>query len=466
MARRLNSGAAYQLNDAKKILSQQVTHILNGPALPKNRIVRLELSIAPIDILNWLSTQNATSKIYWSDREGTFEAGGIGLAYALHGTRTIDYDAIFSELEQYLMPENRNLKFFGGIAFNSKSFDKDWEPFGTYRFVLPRFEILRRGDETYFACNFFADESRKAQINILLTELEALPVEIISSRFKLIAPISRHDDPTKEKWNKGVHKIIESLGTSHLQKVVLARKSSFQFSETLPPIDLVRHLKGISPECFHFCFNFDEATAFIGASPERLYKRESRLIQSEALAGTRPRGQSQNEDNLLKKELLNSEKERREHMFVVNMIKESLKAFCASVELETKTNLLPLSGGQHLLTCLEGLLSNATDDAVILKQLHPTPAVGGFPTPNALKAIENFEPFKRGWYAGPVGYVGFDNAEFAVAIRSGLIKKNKLFLFAGAGIVPGSSPEAEWNEIETKISNFIEIFQNGSSKIP
>ena len=97
-------------------------------------------------------------------------------------------------------------------------------------------------------------------------------------------------------------------------------------------------------------------------------------------------------------------------------------------------------------------------DGEIIHKLHPTPAVGGYPKKQALEAIEEIEPFERGWYAAPVGWVGYDRAEFAVAIRSSLIVKNKVALFAGAGIVSGSQPEAEWEELENKIRNFRQIF--------
>src|SRR3990167_9557845 len=98
MTRLLNPEAAYPCLEAKKILIQQLQNILNGPSLPKNRMIRIELPIRPIDGLGWLSAQNNATKIYWSDRDGNFETSGIGLAYALHGTRTIEFDAIFTEL--------------------------------------------------------------------------------------------------------------------------------------------------------------------------------------------------------------------------------------------------------------------------------------------------------------------------------------------------------------------------------
>lgn len=90
-----------------------------------------------------------------------------------------------------------------------------------------------------------------------------------------------------------------------------------------------------------------------------------------------------------------------------------------------------------------------------MSYLHPTPAVGGFPREAALREIAALEPFDRGWYAGPIGWVGKDAAEFAVAIRSGLVAGDRVNLYSGAGIVPGSSPDKEWEEIENKIGNFI-----------
>ena len=90
----------------------------------------------------------------------------------------------------------------------------------------------------------------------------------------------------------------------------------------------------------------------------------------------------------------------------------------------------------------------------VLQALHPTPAVGGYPQVEAMQAIHEREPFDRGWYAGPVGWVGRDEAEFTVAIRSGLVQGRQLTLYAGAGIVCGSKPELEWEEIEQKISDF------------
>ena len=101
------------------------------------------------------------------------------------------------------------------------------------------------------------------------------------------------------------------------------------------------------------------------------------------------------------------------------------------------------------------MVDNGCSDLDIASMLHPTSAVGGVPTAKALRMIETLEPFDRGWYAAPVGWLGGGSAEMAVAIRSGLVSENRLSLFSGAGIVEGSSADDEWREIESKLANFL-----------
>ena len=120
-------------------------------------------------------------------------------------------------------------------------------------------------------------------------------------------------------------------------------------------------------------------------------------------------------------------------------------------------SLLRLSRVQHLISRFRGELTEGVTDEAIIERLHPTPAVGGVPVEKARRSIQAIEPFDRGWYAGPVGWVGFDQAEFAVAIRSALVTNGHVRLFSGAGIVHGSTPEREWGEMESKISSFLAI---------
>lgn len=428
-------------------------------------IVRLQVNIEPTPPLVWLASQMNPVKTYWSDRESGFEIAGVGVADIVTGEGDIDYDTVLVYLNKFLAPGNEDLRYYGGFRFSKKNEnfrDNLWDKFGSYRFVLPRFEVLRQSDETHLVCNIvFGKESCKP--SQILAELRDV-VSLIESRHTEVPRIvARSDTPDKEEWNALVRATLESFDRGELDKLVLGRRTSIEFSAPLNALLLLEKLKEASPDCYHYCLqlgdNVGNNVAFIGASPEQLYQRSGQNIKTEAVAGTRPRGASEETDNTLGRELLSTEKERHEHQYVVYGVSEALEQVCRSVHTDNNVSLLKLARLQHLITRFEGVLKDDISDADILRTLHPTPAVGWYPVRHAVEKINGalppFEPFDRGWYAGPVGWLGHDAAEFAVGIRSGLVERNKLHLFAGAGIVNGSTAQGEWSEIENKVSNFI-----------
>ncbi len=175
------------------------------------------------------------------------------------------------------------------------------------------------------------------------------------------------------------------------------------------------------------------------------------------MAGTRPRGATKDDDDALRASLLTSDKDQREHAYVRDSIEAVLNAYCESVTVDQEASEMRLARGRHLVSRVTGVLSTPVSDFELVEKLHPTPAVGGHPTATAVSVIRDLERFDRGWYAGPVGWVGRDAAEFAVALRCGLVSGNQLSLFSGAGIVKGSEPDLEWQEIEQKIVDFVNV---------
>lgn len=138
-------------------------------------------------------------------------------------------------------------------------------------------------------------------------------------------------------------------------------------------------------------------------------------------------------------------------------VRKELARRCNAVHTDEDVSVLRLDRYQHLYAAIEGILDQFTTDAELLRGLHPTPAVGGVPTREALEWIAETEPFDRGWYAGPVGWVGCDSAEFAVAIRSAIVTGNTLSVYTGAGIVDGSVPADEWAELENKLTPYTSL---------
>ena len=346
------------------------------------------------------------------------------------------------------------LKVFGGFAFRREvmSDSDSWSAFGSSKFWIPRITSDGRSIRVVVL-----HESDRAQA---LAAIDDIVWHEPTSPTPLPRCVERTDIPDQVAWRRSVDKALRLFGEEVLEKLVLARKASFEFDEPLCPIELTDRLSQATHACYHFCFQLENDVAFVGATPERLFRRQGRDLLSEVVAGTRRRGRNEHEDLALEAELLASAKDQLEHDIVRKSIRQRLHADVAALRVDAKASILKLAKKQHLFSNVVGSLKPKVSDGRLIERLHPTPAVGGYPTENALAEIERLESFPRGWYAGPIGWVGADSAEFAVAIRSGLVRSRQLSLYSGAGIVPGSTAESEWEEIEHKIGDFLEILQN------
>ncbi len=442
------------------------------PSSMQGKIVRIEIPISTLDPLQWLGQQKSDIKTYWCDRQSTFTMAGVGALTTIDGAKPVDYTTIFGQLRQQLSSLFPKVRSYGGIGFSQgRLIDPNWELFGNYRFVIPKFEICVEGSSTYFACNFICDFNSEKS-DLVLHELAQINFNLAEISTALPLQVNRIDTPNRIEWERNIEAALDQFTDLDLDKIVLARRSILTFEQNIHPQLLLQFLQPNNAHSYHFCFQINPTTAFVGTSPERLYYRQDRFLQTEAIAGTRRRGTSPQLDLELSEDLRNSPKDLHEHQLVVNNLQTILAELCDSATIESpeeqafrqrELTILKLGKVQHLYTQCHGTLAANLTDADILPKLHPTPAVGGFPRPQALKLIQELEPFERGWYAAPVGWVGYDGAEFAVAIRSGLIDRDRLLLFAGAGIVRGSQPEEEWAEIENKIRHFTDLFTDLSS---
>ena len=459
-------------------LATQIQHFFKYdlillPLSMQGKIVRIEVPIPKLDPLQWLGQQKSDIKTYWSDRQAQFTMAGIGTLDLIGGDKPVDHATIFEQLRQRLSPLFPKVRYYGGIGFRQdKLIDPDWELFGNYRFIIPKFEICTDGINTCFACNFRYGFNLE-ESDLILDELAQIDFILAESLVALPLQINRIDRPNRIEWEQNIEAALAKFTDLKLDKIVLARRSILTFTHDIHPQSLLQSLQPNNPHSYHFCFQINPTTAFVGTSPERLYYRQDRFLQTEAIAGTRQRGTSPQLDLELSEDLRNSPKDIHEHQLVVNNLQVILAELCDSATIESpeerafrqrELTILKLSKVQHLYTQCHGTLAADLTDADILPKLHPTPAVGGFPRSQALKLIQELEPFERGWYAAPVGWVGYDDAEFAVAIRSGLIDRDRLLLFAGAGIVRGSQPEEEWAEIENKIRHFTDLFTDLSQQ--
>jgi menaquinone-specific isochorismate synthase len=258
-----------------------------------------------------------------------------------------------------------------------------------------------------------------------------------------------------------VEQVTSSEHLAELPKVVLARESQLTTTQAINPWDLLAAMQPLTPACFHFAFAFSAEACLLASSPERLYRRHERDLESEALAGTILRTGDEAVDQELACQLLADNKNRLENRLVHADILTRLEGLAEQATL-SPPRIIKLRRLQHLRRDITAQLKPEVTDAQLLATLHPTPAVGGTPRRKALAFIRQHEPFARGWYAGACGLISEDVAEFAVAIRCALLTPDTLRLYAGAGIVSGSEPAAEWQELDDKLANLLGLLSQGS----
>jgi menaquinone-specific isochorismate synthase len=348
-------------------------------------------------------------------------------------------------------------RFYGGFAFSSRDIEEaPWPTLGASRFWIPRAEVIRRGEKVFLACNLFFRRKVELTLETVLNEWRSV-VGLTRPTEDLPTLLCRRDHPDRSGWEANVRSALDLIGNGVLDKIVLARKAVYTFAVPVEASEILAVLKQVTSSCYHFLIQPEADVAFMGTPPECLYRRRERRMETEALAGTRPRVSDEEEDAAFARELLENPKERHEQELVRKDLLRQLHLFCETVESDPEPTVLRLERKQHLISRLSGRLREGVSDDEILRALHPTPAVGGAPRANALRELPRLEPFSRGWYAAPVGTFGADDAEFAVAIRSGLVHGRDVNVYSGAGIVAGSEPGREWQEIENKISDFVKV---------
>jgi menaquinone-specific isochorismate synthase len=391
----------------------------------------------------WLDCAPLFPRFFWRSRSGGDQT--LAMGSAAFGS--------LADLLEILADGDPGIRVFGGCRFDAASHNSsDWADFPDEYFFVPKAEIIRSGGRTTLAVNLSDNETDLSDVSQWIERLGdtgAAPRPGV---------LTRWDQPNFTGWAEAVDRALQEFQSGPLEKVVLARKSCLELTETITPFALVEILAGGAPACFHFRLQpTANSGAFLGASPELLFRREGTRLESEAVAGTRPRSLDTVEDERLESQLLKMSKEQLEHRLVVDSLETTFRELCADFSQDTAPSVLKLSRVQHLRTAFSGQLNEGVGDDAILRAFHPTPATCGSPCAAAARFIAVNELFDRGWYAGPVGFVSRDEAEFAVAIRSMLWLGRKTHVYAGAGVVDGSESEREWNELEDKIAGVLHL---------
>jgi len=333
---------------------------------------------------------------------------------------------------------------FGGLAFAPGAADAaPWHGFGDARFTLPRWTYVRRGGLAWWMLAVDPEHARDhARWYVELAELDhALRAHPAASSATVIG----RDDGDRAAWTRQVEGIRAAIADGRVAKIVAARPCTATLSSEASIGAVLTRLGAAHPACTRYSFR-SNGPAFVGATPERLVRRRGLAVDGEALAGSIARGAPDAAERLLA-----SAKDRGEHELVVRAVVDALGRFCARLDAPAEPRVRALRHILHLHTPITGELAEPAHVLALAAALHPTPAVGGTPTADALAWIAAHEPAPRGWYAAPVGW--FDargDGELVVAIRSGLLDGRCAHVWAGAGIVRDSDEAAEWDEVALK----------------
>ncbi|KAL6846319.1 hypothetical protein ACP4OV_023767 [Aristida adscensionis] len=471
------------------------------PAAPSG-IIRIEVPIRQRgDAVEWLHAQSALPRCFFSARAPLPETPALAGAGASNGNggglngrwqqpvsvAGVGSAVFFRGTEPFSLADWRAIKrdcplirAYGAIRFDATSdASVEWEDYGSFYFIVPQVEFNELEESSVLATTIAWDDSLSWTWENAVKELQSTlqkisPCSVRVDKSSLQTTImSLNHVPTMASWDFAVTKALQMIKVRQreLVKVVLARCSRYITDNCIDPVELLACLKVEGQNAYQFCIQPPGAPAFVGNSPEQLFHRKYLNISSEALAGTRARGKTRADDFQIGQDLLLSGKEDIEFTIVRDSIKKKLEMICDEVTVHPSKALRKLPRVQHLSAQFAARIRNEDDEFDILNTLHPSPAVCGLPTEEARQFIRDFvmqmlipdalaEIFDRGMYAGPVGWFGGAESEFAVGIRSALLGKgHSTLVYAGAGIVEGTNPSFEWDELDLKASQFAKLLR-------
>jgi menaquinone-specific isochorismate synthase len=365
-------------------------------------------------------------------------------------------------------PDDTGLQPHAFVAFafdQGDTMEHEWAGFPNTLLEVPAVLLQSEGMVTAmtFTCHPAKATSDSAILSAWLDDAERILTSVSTSPGPAAFPnpLTRIAmQPEEEDWLALAERATSSIRTTALHKVVLARRVTVQAQRRLDPVRVMAALAYRYPACTQIAVDVGDSV-LVAASPERLVEVRAGTVASDAIAGTARRSANEAVDRRLETRLLACAKSRHEHALVVNHIAEGLTDYCSELRIPDEPEILSLRFIHHLHSPISGRLEEACALPDLLERLHPTPAVGGAPTEQALAWLKVHEPLRRGWYTGAMGWVTpSGDGEFAVVLRCALVRGRHADLFAGAGIVGDSDPAAELEETELKLQTLLDALQD------
>ena len=435
---------------------------LSAP-VEKDRFRAVTVPIERTSLTGGLKLDGTEPWIYWATPSGE-ETLAWGAAWKITPDAQNRFAAaesaastLWDRIEWRGFPGTRKprIRIFSGFAFDPAGpYSTEWDGVPSNYCVLPSICITcARGS---FRATVISGRGLHGEALHGFSEfLGTLRAPLTEAREdRAFAPATPHEttgEDLHERWLRSIASIKDGITSGIFQKVVVAR-SVLQSLPRKPDIGRALDLLALHyPDSYRFAASFGEKL-FLAATPELLVSKRGPRFVTHALAGSMPFHGNAQAERAARRALMRSAKDSDEHSLVVEAIRRSVGGFAKTLEVSTSPRIILYGDIAHLETPLEGALEYDVHVLRLVSAIHPTPAVGGVPSDEALKWIRANEEVPRGWYAGPIGW--FDsNGDgcFVTAIRSALVAPGSARLFAGAGIVAASDPATEYEETEAKL---------------
>lgn len=398
----------------------------------------------------------------WEDATRALRLFGAGEAVALAAVGGRRFRAVheqtsrlFSEAVVDAEPALLDVPLcFSAFAFDAAAPPaEEWSGFPAAKAFVPRLLFAHRDADACVVLSLLVHATSDAATAAagLVADLDALLAPGHPAGLPSTAVARAVGAADVAGWQESVDFLAAAISRGDVEKVVLARRVELIREGGFDLDAAVERLRQRYAGCTLFAFGRADA-CFLGATPEMLVRLEAGTVATDCLAGSAPRAAVAAEDEAIGLALLQDDKELREHAFVRDFQLRALEPLCSHIQAPAQPVLRRMANVQHLYTPIRATPRPRHHVLDFVEALHPTPATAGVPAERALCLIRRLEPFSRGWYAGPLGWLdAAGNGEFAVGLRSALVRGERALLYAGCGIVAGSDAGKELEESRIKL---------------
>ena len=350
--------------------------------------------------------------------------------------------------------------FLGGTKFSTGKNSDEWKDFADNDWFIPQFLFYKQDKIFWFVFNFIVNINYpiEDQVNCLFEPIDKLN----NKEFELAKDIAGIKfcvvEREREEWNNLIFDALSKIEKGVFRKVVTSRRIIAEIKHSPLFNNILEKLQGNYKNCTVFLYRSENSVLF-GATPEQLLKFRGNEIEFDALAGSAERGDTEEDDKKIAGSLLKDKKNTEEHNHVIEFIKDASSAYVKNFR-QFATGIKKFSNIQHIYTPVKAELKCREQIFKLVDEIFPTPAICGYPKGISFNYIIENENFDRGLFSGIIGFISQGEMDLVVAIRSALLNDNKLYIYAGCGIVKGSDPISEFEETEIKMKPILSLFNN------